>query len=148
MKNLVLTAYQVLRSLAERKELAVYRNLKISYANVWPGKLIFSVKDANGKQKNCLIPVWQVKISEHNWKSAGEMEKKAEVLYLNLCGEIVVSPLEALFERIAPGAVFRYNDGHAYMLQECDNLHHKAFVPEPKYAIGLKKSPICMVCEG
>ena len=68
MKNLVLTAYQVLRSLAERKELAVYRNLKISYANVWPGKLIFSVKDANGKQKNCLIPVWQVKISEQNWK--------------------------------------------------------------------------------
>lgn len=43
--------------------------------------------------------------------------------------------------------VFRYADGRSYMLQECDSLHRKVFVPEPKYAIGLKKSPILEVCE-
>ena len=148
MKTVILSAYQVLRALAESDSLVAYRNVQVSYADVWPGKLIFSVKDDKGNRKNCLLPVWQVKISEQNWKSAGEPEKKAEVLYLSLYGEIVVSPLAALFEKITPGTVFRYGDGKSYMLQECDNQHHKVFVPEPKYAIGLKKSPVLLVCEG
>lgn len=148
MKTVVLSAYQVLRALAESDALVAYRDVQVSYANVWPGKLIFSVVNDQGQRKNCLIPVWQVKISEQDWNKAGVAGKKTEFLYLNLNGEKVVHPLTAMFERVSPGAVFKYADGSAYMLQECDDLHHKRFVPEPKYSIGLQKFPILTVCEG
>ena len=58
-----------------------------------------------------------------------------------------VCPSEGVFKQAEAGTVFRYADGRSYMLQECDSLHRKVFVPEPKYAIGLKKSPILEVCE-
>ncbi len=148
MNTVVLSAYQVLRALAESDALVAYRDVEVSYANVWPGKLIFSVVDDDGKRKNCLIPVWQIKISEQDWKNAGVSDRKNEFLYLNLRGEKVKHPLAALFERITPGAVFKFTDGKSYMLQECDNLHHKRFVPEPEHAIGLKKLPTLLVCEG
>lgn len=147
MNDFVLSAYQVLKALSEREALSEYRKVDVSYADVWPGQLIFSVPQSDGRVKNCLIPVWQIRISKEAWEKASGTEKENEILYLTLNGNKVFCPSEGVFKRAKAGTVFRYADGRSYMLQECDSLHRKVFVPEPKYAIGLKKSPILEVCE-
>lgn len=147
MNDLVLSAYQVLKALSEREALSEYRKVGVSYADVWPGQLVFSVSQSDGEVKNCLIPVWQIRISKKAWEKALGTEKESETLYLTLNGNKVFCPSEGVFKQAEAGTVFRYTDGRSYMLQECDSLHRKVFVPEPKYAIGLKKSPILEVCE-
>ena len=148
MNSLVLSVYQVLQALSKQETLSQYRSVNVSYANIWPGQLIFSVSQSDGKVENCLVPVWQVMIPKDSWEKAGQTEKDDEIFYLDLTGQKVSCPAEAVFKRVKPGAVFRYADGRSYMLQECDSLHRKLFVPEPEYAIGLIKSPVLEVVEG
>ena len=48
MNDLVLSAYQVLKALSEREALSEYRKVGVSYADVWPGQLVFSVSLSDG----------------------------------------------------------------------------------------------------
>lgn len=86
MNDLVLSAYQVLKALSEREALSEYRKVGVSYADVWPGQLVFSVSLSDGEVKNCLIPVWQIRISKKAWEKALGTEKESETLYLTLNG--------------------------------------------------------------
>lgn len=106
MNDLVLSAYQVLKALSEREALSEYRKVGVSYADVWPGQLVFSVSLSDGEVKNCLIPVWQIRISKKAWEKALGTEKESETLYLTLNGNKVFCPSEGVFKQAEAGTVF------------------------------------------
>ncbi len=144
MDGMILSAYWARKTVEEFFDTSP----AISYHNIIPGYVTFLQTTNDGKEKQCLIPVWRVFISKKALQKVITNQKIDERFYfIDLYGKEINVTTEMKFTAIEIGTIFKYPDGKSVMLESCDHQHHKLFVPEPRISIGIKKGLKLNVCE-
>jgi len=136
MDGMILSAYWARKAVEKFFDTAPV----INYHNIIPGYVTFLQTAEDGKEKQCLIPVWRVFVSGKELQKVINHQKTNDHFYfVDLYGKEVLTTAEIKFTAIEIGTIFKYPDGKSIMLESCDNQHHKLFIPEPHISIGIKK---------